>query len=79
MRGQMLDMMIEKTKGNKKEMMKLVNSFIGNAEMKRMIMDTRFQSTNNEYSLQPRGIMDDSVKLIKWKALNEYQKNANIL
>jgi len=72
-------MMIEKTKSNKEEMMKLVNSFIGNAEMKRMIMDTRFQSTNNEYSLQPRGIMDDSVKLIKWKALNEYQKNANIL
>jgi len=34
MREQIVDMMIEKTKGNKEEMSKLVNSFTSNPELK---------------------------------------------
>jgi len=41
MRSQMMDMMIEKTKGNKEELMKLVDSFI-----------TLSNNQKNYYSLQ---------------------------
>ena len=74
MRSEMMDMMIEKTKDNKEEMTKLVNSITGNAELKRMIMETRSQNATNEYSLQPRGITGDSVKVMKMESVKPAPK-----
>jgi hypothetical protein len=59
MRGQMMDMMIEETSGNKEEMMKLVNSMLNNAEMNKMMLATNSGRAGN-ISLEPRGTMNDS-------------------
>ncbi len=65
MRDQIVDMMIEKTKGNKEEMMKLANSFTGNPELNKIIMDTMPSGAKSEYSLQPIGMTSDSIKVMK--------------
>jgi hypothetical protein len=65
MRDLMVDMMIEKTKGNKEEMSKLVNSFTGDPELNKMIMNAMPKSANSEYSLQPIGAMTDSIRMMK--------------
>src|SRR3989304_7731027 len=57
MRSQMMDMMIEETKGNQVEMMKLVNSFTGNPELNKMIIDKIPNRASSDISLQPRGMM----------------------
>lgn len=76
MRGQMMKMMIEETKGNKEEMMKLVGSITGNAEMRKMIMETRSRNAHSEseYSLQPRGMDGDSVKVMKMERVKPVPK-----
>ena len=66
MRGTMMDMMIEKTSGNNVEMMKLVNSILSNPEMHEMILATNTGRAENEIiSLEPRGMMSDSIKVGK--------------
>jgi len=76
MRSHMMKMMIEKTTDNKEEMMKLVSSINSNAEMRKMIMETRSQNANSEseYSLQPRGMMGDTVRVMKMERVKPVQK-----
>jgi hypothetical protein len=42
-------------------------------KMKRL-METRSQNATNEYSLQPRGIMGDSVKVMKVESIKPAPK-----
>ena len=66
MRSKMMDMMIEKTSGNKEEMMNLVSSMLSNPEMIKMIFSTNSRKAENEYiSVEPRGIKNDSMKVGK--------------
>jgi hypothetical protein len=74
MRGQMMKMMIEETKDNKEEMMKLVGLITGNAEMRKMIMETRSQNAHSESSLQFRKMDGDSVKMMQMERVKPVQK-----
>jgi len=66
MRGTMMDMMIEKTIGNKEEMMKLVNSILSNPEMQKLIFENNSGRAGTDIiSLEPRGIMSDTTKVGK--------------
>ena len=66
MRGEILAMMIEQTKGNKKEMQKLVNSLLADPEMDKLINKTTTRRANNEtVYIEPRGITLDSLKVGK--------------
>ena len=66
MRGEMLAMMIEQTKGNKEEMQKLVNSLLADPEMDKLINKTTTRRANNEtVYIEPRGITLDSLKVGK--------------
>lgn len=59
-------MMIDKTKGNEEEMMKLVNSIMDNPEMHKIMMAMHTGETENRnISWEPRGTMNDSVKVMK--------------
>ncbi len=56
MRLIMIDMMIEKTEGNKEERMNLVNSIMKNPEMNKMMLEAKPGRMENEsFSLEPRG------------------------
>jgi len=60
MRSEMMDMMIQKTNGNKEEMMKLVRPILSNKEMNEMIMTANYEKAKNDIiSVEPRGIMKD--------------------
>ncbi len=61
LRTKMMNMMIEQTEGNKEEMMKIVNSISGNKEMLKMVME----NNNKNSTLEPRGIMSDSLNKSK--------------
>jgi phage pi2 protein 07 len=66
MRVKMLDMMMDKTSGNKEEMMKLVNSILSNPEMNKMISTQNNAKTGRKgTSLEPksRGMMNDTLKV----------------
>jgi hypothetical protein len=66
MRVKMLDMMMDKTSGNKEEMMKLVNSILSNPEMNKMISTQNNAKTGRKgSSLEPksRGMMNDTLKV----------------
>ncbi len=67
MRVKMMEMMMDKTSGNKAEMMKLVNSIIGNPEMNKMIADNIPNMGKKGSSMEPesRGMMGDSVDMKK--------------
>jgi hypothetical protein len=66
MRIKMMDMMMVKTSGDKKEMMKLVNSILSNPEMQEMISSNNNARTGKESdSIEPRGMTNDSVKVKK--------------
>lgn len=65
MRIKMMDMMMEKTSGNKEEMMKLAASIINNPEMNKMIIaENNAKTGKRNISLQPQshGMMGDTVK-----------------
>ena len=74
MRSQMTAMMIEKTKGNEAEMTKLVNSFTSNTELNKMITDKMMKKASSDNSIQPRGMMKDSVKVIKMERVKPVPK-----
>jgi len=60
MRSEMMDMMIQKTNGNKEEMMKLVHPILSNKEMNEMIMKANYEESKNDIiSVEPSGIMKD--------------------
>lgn len=66
LRGQMMIMMIDKTKGNKVEMTKLVNSLMDNPEtLKTMQAGQPDRNSNNNISSEPRGMSGDSKKEMK--------------
>ena len=66
LRGQMMDMMIEKTKGSQEEMQKLVNSMVGNPGMNKLIMASHPGKTDNKNkNLQKPMMMKDSVRVMK--------------
>jgi hypothetical protein len=67
MRGKMMDLMIEKTKGNEEEMMKLVNPMLSNAEMNKIIFATNTDKAveNDNISIEPREMMSGSGKVGK--------------
>ena len=70
MHVKMMDMMVNKTSGNKEEMMKLVNSVFSNPEMNKMIFTINNAKTKDKYiTLEPRGIMNDSVKVKKMSTI----------
>ena len=63
MRSQMMTMMIEKTKGNKVEMTKLVNSLMDNPETQKTMQAVHPENSDNtNNSLEPREISIDSKK-----------------
>ena len=75
MRGEMLAMMIEQTKGNKEEMQKLVNSLLADPEMDKMITKTTSRRANNEtIYVEPRGMTSDSLKVGKMNNTAPMQK-----
>ena len=64
MRTQIMDMMIEETKGNSEEMMKLVDSILRNPEMKNMISEQNsVTSEKSNYNLEPRGMDSGKTKI----------------
>lgn len=66
MRNQMMTMMIDKTKGNKIEMMKLANCIMDNPEMHKTMQAMQPEKNkNNNILLEPRGMSSDSVKVMK--------------
>ncbi len=65
MRVQMMNMMMDKTSGDKEQMMKLVKSIIGNPVMNKMILAENNAGTDKtDMSLEPksRPMMNDSEK-----------------
>lgn len=75
MRGEILAMMIEQTKGNKEEMQKLVNSLLADPEMDKLIIKTTTRRANNEtIYIEPRGMISDSLKVGKMNSTAPIQK-----
>ena len=61
LRIKMMDMMLNKTTGNKEEMSKLAKCMMDNPEMHRVIIAVQLEKSEN-FSSKPRGLMQDSVK-----------------
>ena len=69
MRTQMMNMMLEETKGDNAEMMKLVDSMLRNPEMKKMISEKNsVKSEKANYNLEPRGMDSDKTKIQPMKS-----------
>ena len=66
MRVQIMDMMVEKTKGNPEEMKKLANSISSNPELVRVIVDTTPERAgSDDLSIDPLGVKKDDIKVGK--------------
>lgn len=66
MRTAIMNMMIENTKGNKVEMTKLIDALMNNPEVHSLMMTMRSEKSENEnISMKPRVMMNDSVKVMK--------------
>jgi len=66
MRIKMMDMMVEKTKGNTEEMNKIVNSISNNPELQKMIAEAYPERAGGEnMSIEPLGITNDNNKVGK--------------
>jgi len=66
MRIQIMDMMVEKTKGNAEEMKKLANSISSSTELHKIIVDTYPERAgSNNLSVEPLGYKTDSIKVGK--------------
>jgi len=75
MRGEMLAMMIEQTKGNKEEMQKLVNSFLADPEMDKLIIKSTTRRANNEtLYVEQNEMISDSLKVGKMNSTAPMQK-----
>lgn len=63
MRIRMMDMIIGKTTGNNKEMLKLVDAILKNTEMREMIIaENNKQTRNEDISVEPRGMTNGVTK-----------------
>ena len=66
LRGKMMDLMIQKTKGNQEEMRKLVDQMLSDPEMHKMIMaSTTGRAVNENITVEPREIKSDNIKVGK--------------
>jgi hypothetical protein len=66
MRTRMMDMMVEKTKGNTEEMKKLANSISNSPELRQMIIDTYPERAgSDDLSIEPLGIVKEDIKVGK--------------
>jgi hypothetical protein len=66
MRVQMMDMIIEKTKGDAVEMNNLANSISNSTELRQMVIDTNPERAGGEkISIEPLGITIDNTKVGK--------------
>ncbi len=75
MRSKMMDMMIAKTEGNEEEMIKLINPMLTNPGMHKMIFEINSAKTQNgNISMEPRGMMNDSIKMGKVYTINPIPK-----
>jgi hypothetical protein len=75
MRGMMMAMMIEKTKGSEEEMQKLIDIIIADPEMREMITNKTVEEVNNEtVSIKPRGMTADSPEMGKMYKTPTVQK-----
>lgn len=64
MRVKMMDLIVEKTKGNEEEMRKIVNSISNNPELYQLIVETFPRRANGEnISVEPLGISKDNMKI----------------
>ena len=66
MRIQIMDMMVEKTKGNAEEMKKLANSISSSTELHKIIVDSYPERAGGDnLSVEPRSFTTDSIKVGK--------------
>jgi len=66
LRVQIMDMMVEKTKGNSEEMKKLANSISNNPELVKIIIDaTPERAGSDDLSIDPLGVKKDDIKVGK--------------
>lgn len=66
MRVQMMDMIIEKTKGNTEEMQKLANSMSNSPELRKMIAEGYPERAGgNDLSIDPLGIVKENINVGK--------------
>jgi hypothetical protein len=66
MRIQMMDMIVEETKGNVGEMNKLANSISNNPEMVKIILDANPERAgSDDFSVEPLGLKKDGIKVGK--------------
>jgi len=64
MRVQMMDLIVEKTKGNEVEMRKIVNSISNNPELYQMIVETfPGRASSENISVEPLGVINDNKKV----------------
>jgi len=63
MRIKMMDMIVEKTKGNKEEMKKIASVVSNNSELHKMIVENYPEkASSNNISVEPIGIKSDTIK-----------------
>ena len=66
MRINMMDLMVEKTKGNAKEMKKLANSISNSPGLCQMIIENYPErASGSEISIEPLGIVKEDIKVGK--------------
>ena len=66
MRVKMMDMIVEKTKGNVEEMKKIANAVSNNPELNKMIVENYPErASSNNISIEPIGINSDTIKIGK--------------
>lgn len=66
MRINMMDLIVEKTKGNAKEMKKLANSISNSPGLCQMIIENYPErASGNEISIEPLGIVKEDIKVGK--------------
>lgn len=66
MRVKMMDMIVEKTKGNIEEMKKIANAVSNNPELHKMIVENYPErASSNNISVEPIGINSDTIKIGK--------------
>jgi len=73
MRADMVALMVDKTKNNEEEMMKLAELFTRSPELNKMILGKIPRNADSQYTLEPRGA-DDNSKLKEMKPINAMPK-----
>ncbi|MGD8305327.1 MAG: hypothetical protein PVF17_01615, partial [Ignavibacteria bacterium] len=61
LRGNIISMMIDQTKGNEEEMQKIINSLLADPDMNKLITQTTIKRANNEtVYVEPSMMVSDS-------------------